>query len=162
MSPKASYKAASASFGLYGGLFKDITQEVGFEKAAAMHANRGKEFGAQVAAMMKQELGGKKLTLNGLESMYSKILEQMGIKPEIAKKRSTLISTVHQCPVYEGLKNAGLDHNAIEKMCTQMSLAEYEQLKDSFPMLSICLKFRSTPDEPCVEEFVIIKETAKP
>jgi len=152
-----SFKAASTSFWMYGGVLKDLIEEIGMEKTVAIHAKRGKEFGAQLASGIKNELGSKKINLAAWQSYYAKALDAIGIKPAFDKKRSVLKTSVHQCPVYEGLMNAGLDHDTIGKMCTQMSVLEYEELKKNFPAMSVCLKFRSTPEEPCVENFTIIK-----
>ncbi len=157
MSKKGAFGAASASFGIYGGFFKDVSQEVGFERAVALHSNQGKHFGARLAGMLKEELGNRKLNLAAFERVYARALGQVGITPDFEKKRSTLRSTVNACPIYDGLKSAGLDDKTIESLCTQMSALEYGELKNAFPMLSACLKFRTTPDEPCVEEFVVIK-----
>jgi hypothetical protein len=157
MSNKSAFKAASASFSFYGALFKDLSQEIGLEKALALHSNRGKDFGAQLAGLLKEELGRRKVNLAALESVSAKSVAQSGITPDFEKKGSTLRSKIGQCPIYEGLKSAGLDQNTIEAMCTKMAAVEYEELKTAFPMLSGCLKFRSTPEEPCVEEFVLIK-----
>ena len=85
------------------------------------------------------------------------MLDVFGIVPKFQKRRSTLTMTFSQCPIYDGLSSAGVDHKTIELMCSQMASAEYEVLKSAFPNLSGCVKFRSTPGEACVEEFVIIK-----
>jgi hypothetical protein len=157
MSKKATFKAASASFGMYGGFFKDVSEQVGLEKTAALHANQGKKFGAHFAGALKEELGRKKLNVATLESVYGKMLDLFGIMPRFQRKRSTLSATVSQCPIYEGLSSAGLDHKTIELMCSQMAAAEYEVLRNVFPNLSGCVKFRSAPDQACVEELVVTK-----
>ena len=157
MSKKSTFQATSASLSMYGGFFKDVSQDVGLEKAVAWHANQGKGYGAQLAGALKEELGRKKLNLSTLESVYAKALGLFGIVPKFEKKRSTLSVTVSQCPMYEGLSRAGLDHKTIELMCSQMAVAEYEVLKNAFPNLSGCVKFRSAPDQACVEEFVITR-----
>ena len=157
MSKKSTFNASSVSFGFYGGFFKDVSQELGLDKAVALHANQGKQTGAALAGMLKNELGSKKLNLAAFESVYAKFIEQIGITPDFKKKRSSLTLTVGHCPIYEGCRSAGLDHKTIELMCSQMTALENAELKKAYPMLSGCLKFRSTPDEPCVEEFVLLK-----
>jgi hypothetical protein len=157
MSKKSTFNTASFLFGFYAGFFKEVSQELGLDKAVALHAKAGKQTGAALAGMLKNELGSKKLNLAAWESVYGKFIEQIGITPDFKKKRSTLALTVGHCPLYEGYKNAGLDHKTIELMCSQMTALENAELKNAYPMLSGCLKFRSTPDEPCVEEFILLK-----
>ena len=157
MNKKATFNAAKESFSFYGGFFKDVAQEVGLEKALALHANQGKPFGAALAGMLKEELGRKKLNVAAFESVYMKAAEGFGLSPEFEKGRSTLKVKSLRCPIYEGWVNAGLDHKTIEMMCSRQGANEYEEIKKAFPQFSGCLKFRSAPDEPCVEEFVILK-----
>jgi hypothetical protein len=157
MSKKDTFNAASVSLAFYAGFFKDVAQEFGFEKAVALHASQGKKSGAALAGLLKNELGNKKFNLAAWERVYTSFMEQLGIKPEFKRKGSTLTLTVGHCPIYEGFKSAGLDHRAIESMCSQMTASENAELKNAFPMLSGCLKFRATPEEPCVEEFVLLK-----
>lgn len=157
MSKKDSFNATKGSFSLYGGFFKDVAQELGLEKAVALHANQGKLFGAAVASMLKEELGRKKFNLATLESVYTKVLQEFGMTPEFEKGRSTLKVEFLRCPIYEGCVSAGLDHKTIELMCNQYGANESEEIRKVFPQLSGCLKFRSAPDEPCVEEFVVSK-----
>jgi hypothetical protein len=157
MSKKSTFNTASVLLGSYGAFFKEVSQELGLDKAVALHSKGGKQTGAALAGMLKNELGNKKLNLAAFESVYGNFVEQLGITPDFKKKHSTLTLTVGHCPVYEGFKNAGLDHKTIELMCSQMTALENAELKNAYPMLSGCLKFRSTPDEPCVEEFVLLK-----
>lgn len=157
MSKKSIFNTASILFGSYASFFKDVSQEFGLDKAAALHANQGKQTGAALAGMLKNELGSKKLNLAAFESVYAKFVEQLGITPDFKKRRSTLSLTVDRCPIYEGFRSAGLDHKTIELLCNKVSALENAELKNAYPTLSGCLKFRSTPDEPCVEEFVLLK-----
>jgi hypothetical protein len=157
MSKKGTFNAASVSLGFYGGFFKDVAQEFGFEKAVALHASQGKKSGAALAGMLKNELGKKKFNLAAWERVYTSYMVPLGITPDFKRKGSTLELTVGHCPIYEGFKSAGLDHKTIELMCNQMTALENAELKNAYPTLSGCLKFRSTPDEPCVEEFVLLK-----
>jgi hypothetical protein len=162
MSKKDVFNAAKGSFAFYGGFFKDVAQELGPDKAVALHANQGKPFGAAVAGMLKDELGRKKLNLAAWESVYAKACREFGITAEFEKKRSTLKAKVGHCPIYEGCISAGLDHKTIEAMCSQMAALEYEEVKKLYPQFSGCLKFRATPDESCVEEFVLLKTAGNP
>ncbi len=157
MSKKEIYKTTKDSFTMYAGFFRDVAQEVGLEKAVALHANQGKPYGAAMAGMLKQKLGSKKLNAAAFEPIAAKIGEGFGMMPEFEKHRSSLKVRWHSCPVYEACVSAGLDHKTIEMMCSRFSAAGYEEIKTVYPQLSACLQFRSAPGEPCTEEFVILK-----
>ncbi len=157
MSKKAVFDATKQMSSFYGGFFKAVVQELGLEKTAEINGNQGKPFGAAVGQMLKVELGNKKLTYAAFESMYSRVRESLGFTDEIEKGRTGLKVTTHRCPMYEGYASAGLDHKTIEMMCSRVAANEYEEIRKVFPQFSGCVKFRSAPDEPCVEEFVILK-----
>jgi hypothetical protein len=157
MKKKGSYIASKGALTLYGGLFKSVVQEVGLDKALAMHASLWSSMGTTSAGMLREKLGRKKVNLAAWQSIEAKFCDDFGIASEFKKRGSTLSVQTVDCPIYEGWKSAGLDHNTIELMCNKMAGAIYEELKKEFPQLSGCLKFRATPDEACVEEFVLLK-----
>lgn len=157
MSKKGIYNATKNSFIMYAGFFKDVTQELGLEKALTLHARQAKLAGVAYAAMLHEELGRKRLNLSAVEWLHRKVTEGMGIAGEYKKDRSSLKVETLRCPVYEGCAGAGLDHKTIEMLCSELAAREYEEIKNVYPEFSGCLKFRSTPGEPCTEEFVILK-----
>ena len=63
----------------------------------------------------------------------------------------------YQCPLYEGFKTAGLEDKIIESMCSLMLVAEYAEIKKVYLELTGRVKFRTAPDKPCVEEFLLQK-----
>jgi hypothetical protein len=157
MSKKDSYNATKQTFQVYGGFFKEAAQEMGMDKALALHGNQGKPMGAALAGMLQEELGRKKLNFASLESVLTKALQSWGMTPVCEKKRGILnVKHVH-CPIYDGLSSVGLDHQTIEMMCHQMAALEYDEIKKVFPQFSGCVKVRSTAEEPCIEEFAIVK-----
>ncbi len=157
MSKKSSYIASKGAMSLYGGLFRSVVQEIGLEKALAMHGNLWGSMGAISAGMLKEKLGRKKVNLAAWQSIEERFCEQFGMGSEFKKRGSTLSIKTVDCPIYEGWKAAGLDHNTIGLMCSRMADAVYLELKKDFPRVSGCLKFRAASDEACVEEFVLLK-----
>ena len=79
----------------------------------------------------------------------------LGFACEIEEDPASLKITAFQCPIYDGFKSAGLDDKTIELLCSGMAAAEFAEEKKAFPQLSMCLKFRSAPEQPCVEEVVL-------
>jgi hypothetical protein len=157
MSKKATFDATKQSMSLYAGLFKDVAQEVGLERALELHAKQGTAMGVGVAEILKAELGRKKLNLSALESMTTKVAGSIGMTPKFEKKKGILKAIHGRCPVYEACLGVGLDPQVIERMCQQMAALEYDEIKKAFPQFSGCVKVRSIADEPCIEEFAILK-----
>jgi hypothetical protein len=157
MSKKDTFNATKQAMNLYAGLFKDVAQEVGVEKALELHAKQGTATGAGVVEILKAELGRKKLNLAALESMTKKVAGSFGTTPKFEKKKGVLKATHGRCPVYEACLSAGIAPQVIERMCQQFSALEYDEIKKAFPQFSGCVKVRSMADEPCIEEFAILK-----
>ena len=157
MSKKSSYIASKGSLSLYGGFFKAVAQEIGLEKALALHENLWKSMGAASVGMLREKLGRKKVNLAAWQSIEEKFCEDFGFAAEFKKQGSTLSIKTLECPIYAGFKEAGLDHSTIESMCNKMASAVYGEVKKDFPQFSGSLKFRDTPDKACVEEFVLLK-----
>jgi hypothetical protein len=157
MGKKSTFNAAKSGLTTFGLFFKDAVPEIGLDKALAIHASHGKLVGAGWAAMLKSELGGRKVNLAAWQRAFTKICDEVGITPEFEKRRGTLAAKICDCPIYAGCIEAGLDHKTVESLCSQRVALEYEEVKKEFPQFSGCLKFRASADEPCVEEFVILK-----
>jgi hypothetical protein len=157
MGKKSAFNAAKTSASIFGLFFKDVVPEIGLDKALAIHAGNGKLFGAAWASMLKGELGRRKLNLAAWQRVFTKTTGEIGSTPKFEKRRSVLTARILDCPFYAGCIEAGLDHKTVESMCSQRVALEYEEMKKEYPGFSGCLKFRATPDEPCVEEFVVTK-----
>jgi hypothetical protein len=157
MAREDAFDAAKAAFGMYGGFLKDVAQEIGMEKALALYAKQGQPFGAMMAGMTKEQLGDKEFDVKTFASVLSGGYQMIGLAYEIEENPASLKITVSQCPIYEGLKSAGLEDKTIELLCSGMSAAEFAEEKKVFPQLSMCLKFRSAPEQPCVEEYALEK-----
>ena len=157
MKQNSRYIASKGALALYGGLFKSVVQEVGLEKALAMHGSLWSSMGNASVAMLKETLGRKKLSLAAWQSIEEEFCQQFGMGAEFIRRGSTLSVRTADCPIYAGWKEAGLDHSTIESMCNTMAVAIYGEIRKDFPQLSGSLKFRETLDKACVEEFVLLK-----
>ncbi len=154
MGSEVAFNAAKGAYGMYGALLKDIAQEVGMERALAIHARRGESYGAKTAGMIKDELGDEEFNMQALASVLSSMTEEGGMIAKVEATQTSATLEVFKCPIYEGLKMAGWSHEDIEKTCDCTAAAEASELQKSYPQLSASLKFRSAPDLSCVEEFL--------
>ena len=157
MSKKSTFNAAKSGSLTFGLFYKDAAQEIGPDKALAIHAGHGKLVGAACAAMLKNELGRRKLNLAAWQRVFTEITGEIGITPEFAKRHSTLTAKVYDCPFYAGCIEAGLDHKTVESLCSRRVALEYEEVKKEYSQFSGCLKFRATAKEPCIEEYKVLK-----
>jgi hypothetical protein len=158
MATEDAFNAAKTVFTLYGGFFQDVAAEIGMEKALALHARRGEAFGAMLAAMTKERLGGREFDLKTFAAVESEAEAQgFGMTGEIAEGPASIKINWARCSLYEGFSDAGLDHETITQMCNCLTAVEFAGLNQAFPPLSGSVKVRSAPDEPCVEEFVYAK-----
>jgi hypothetical protein len=147
------YRAAAAAFSLYGGFFKDVVQETSLERAVSLHAKQGEAFDAMLVGMIRERLGGKELDLRTFACARAEALEVLGMTAQVEEAPGSVTIGVQNCPLYDGLRMAGVEHDTIEAMCRRGVDLGYAKLAEAFPRLSGCLKFRAAPDQPCVEEF---------
>jgi len=152
-----AFHAAKVMSMIYGGFFKDVAQQIGREKALALHAKQGELFGAKLEGMVRAEVADKGLNIQTLSSVLSTAPAVFGMTPEVEEAATSCKLHTHQCPMYDGWKEAGLDHDTIGSMCRATAAAEYAALTKAFPQVSVRLEFRSAPDKACVEEYTLAK-----
>jgi hypothetical protein len=157
MQMEGAFGATKGMSTLYGGFFKDVAREVGTERALALHAQRGKPFGEMLVGMLRAQVADKELDIPTLSSVASAAQAVFGITPDVTATATSLKVCTHQCPIYDGWKEAGLDHEAVAAGCRAVAAVEYAELTKAFPQLSVRLEFRSAPDGTCVEEYALAK-----
>lgn len=62
---------------------------------------------------------------------------------------------IAKCPLYEGFKAAGLNHETIGKMCKAMSEVELSQAKNLYPKIEGSAQFKDSREGFCVEKWTI-------
>lgn len=152
------FSAAKAAFSLYGGLFRDVANEFGLEKALTLHARQAEAFDTVLANLLKIQLSEKHLDLKTFGSARSEALRVLGITVRIDEDANSIRVGVGPCPLYEGLQAAGLAHATIEAMCQRGVDLGYARLAEAFPGLSGSLQFRRSQDQRCVEVFTLNHE----
>jgi hypothetical protein len=157
MAREDAFNAAKATSTLLGGFFKDVANEIGLEKALSLYAKHGEVVGAMMARAVKERLGDKEFDMKTLASVASGLYQICGYTFELEETPTSIKVKCFQCPFYEGFKNAGLDDQTIEAACNQSVAVQLAELKKAFPQLSGRLKFRSAPDQPCIDEFELAK-----
>jgi hypothetical protein len=157
MQKEEAFGATRVMSMLYGGFFKDVAKEIGTEKAVALHARGGEAFGHMLAGMLQAQAADKGLNIATLSSVLSAAPAVFGMTPEVEDTATSVKLHSHQCPMYEGWKEAGLDHETIGSLCRAMAAAEYAALTKAIPQVSARLEFRSAPDKACVEHYTLAR-----
>ena len=157
MAREDAFNGAKSACAMLGGFLKDVEQEIGMEKALLLYGRQGEPLGSMLAGITKQQLGDKEFDFKTFAAVLSGAYQMFGLTYEIEENATSTKVRVFQCPIYEGFKEAGLDHQTTEALCNRMAAVEYAELKKVIPQLCGSLKFRSAPDQPCVEEFVLEK-----
>jgi len=152
-----AFNAAKVMSVMYGGFFKDVAKQIGSEKALALHAKQGELLGAKLEGMVRAEVADKGLDIKTLSSVLSMAPAVFGMTPEVEETATTVTLQSHACPIYDGCREAGLDHETIGSMCGAMAATEYAALTKVFPQVSARLEFKSAADRPCIEEYSLAK-----
>lgn len=155
MGKEELYGAAKGTYSLVGGFLKDVAQEIGMERATALYANQGKTFGTMLTGMINEKLGDNELDTATIASVMAEATDGLGFTAKIETSPTSVQIKTSRCPIYDGFREAGLDHETIGSICSRVSALEQAELKKSYPQLSGCMKFRAAADRPCVEEFSI-------
>jgi len=155
MAKEDVYNATMISMSMYGGLFKAIADDVGLDKALEYHAKQGIPFGTMIGETMKQQLGDKAPTTEALKSVLQPLMGSFGFDAEYDVSPTEISNKIPRCPLYDGWKMAGLDHETIGKMCSAMSSAEFAQLKKYYPKIEGSVKFRDSSEGYCLEKFTL-------
>jgi len=153
---EAAFNATTSMASMYGGFFKAVAQEIGMERALAIHAKLGEPFGVQIGEALKKKFGDKKPDTESLKAVFKPMLASFGYTNEEYKVTpKTLSIAIPKCPFYEGFKAVGLDHETIGKMCKAMAKVEYSQVKRLYPKIEGSAQFKDSPKVSCVETWTI-------
>ena len=155
MAREEAYNATMSSMSMYGGLFKAIADDVGLDKALEYHGKQGEPFGMMIGEALKQQLGDKEPTAEALNSVLQPMMESFGFDVEFDVSPTEISFKIPRCPIYEGFKMAGLDHETIGKTCSAMSSVEYAQIKKYYPEIEGSVKYRDSPEGYYLEKFTL-------
>jgi len=144
---------------MFGAFFNTVIQEVGMEKALALLSKCMENMASMRGKMMKEQMGIKELDAKTISSIMKELVEDFGFGSVIEESPTAVLVKQFKCPIYTGLQEVGFNHEAIEAFCRNgpvVNMKTYVEQLD--PNVSYQLKkFLSSPDDFCVEEFVLKK-----
>ena len=131
-----------------------IFKMLGTEKTLEVAKAQGERNGAGFVDGLKQ-MGG--FTPENMAKLIDQAYLPMGlINIENKVTPTSLVMTNGKCPVYEGLKMAGFDDEAIGKQCEIREAAAHAKISEAFPEVTVNFT-RNKPDGPCVTVFKVGK-----
>jgi hypothetical protein len=152
------FEAAKKIYSLYGSFFKTVAQEVGLEKALALHTQAHEEQGITSGKLLKEKMGEGAIDLQKLGSVLRESNLSIGIESVLdnANSSSALFKN-YRCPMYDGYRMGGLDDETAEALCQKGATAKLgTMLKHLNPNINYRLKYyRLKPDEACEEEILL-------
>jgi hypothetical protein len=154
MSGEEAYNAAVKVYALYGALFKEVAQELGKEKAVALHRKAHELMGIKTGRMIKEQMVDAEFDLETLARVLRNANMSIGIDCEMVRAPGSLLLRNSRCPMYDGYRTAGLGDDMAEVLCQVGAPAKLgstlRQLnQDAVYQLKY---YRDKPNERCEEE----------
>jgi len=156
---ESSFDAAASVASMYGAFFRAVAQEIGMKRALELHAKLGEPFGVQIGEELKQKFGNNRPDTESIKGIFQPMFARFGAYTRITYDYKvtprTLSIVIAKCPLYEGFRVAGLDHETIGKMCNAMMDAEQNKAKNLYPKIQGSAHFKDSPQGSCVENWTI-------
>jgi len=155
-----TFNIAKNVFSMYGTFFNNVAQEIGSDKALNLHMKTCEMIGNHMGQMTKKQMGIKELDAKTAAMLTKSVVSNFGISNVDAEEKPTsVLIKIHECPIYEGHRAAGIDDETIESICRKGGLRFMDTFfKQLDPNASYQLKkFRSAPDDCCEEEITLRK-----
>ena len=155
MTEEQLFQATRKVYALYASFFKAVVQEVGLDRALALHAQAHEEQGIASGKLLKEKLGDKEVHLRELGSALQQSNLSIGIDSRLLRgDASSVVFSNTRCPMYDGYRMGGLDDETAETLCQRGAPAKLgTMLLILDPGISYRLThYRSNPEEPCEEE----------
>ena len=144
------YRGVRGTMYLYGGLFMKLVDRVGLEEALAIHAGLQEPYGEGLAKLLSERLKGEELNMEAFREVYIST-STSGVENVYEKTAESFKVIGHQCPVYDGLRDAGLDHETIRRMCTEAYNSIMREFCRHYPIFETGLTYRDKADSYCIE-----------
>jgi len=158
MAIEDAFNGAKNAFTFYGAYLNTVAQEIGMERALALHTKMLETMGAMQGKMMKAQAGTEEVDAKAAWSVVKAVPGSLGLVFEVLEERPTTVRMkCRQCSLYEGWQMAGLDAKTRESMCRAGPLRFMDTaVKQLNPKLSYQLaKYRPASDGFCEEQIVL-------
>jgi hypothetical protein len=152
------FNGAKSAFTFYFAYLNTVAQEIGMERALALHTKMCEAMGAMQGKMMKEQAAIEEFDAKAAYSLTKSVPESIGISMEVVEESPQRVAfKTGRCPIYEAAQMVGLDAKTIEAICRAGALRFMDTAaKQLNPNLGHQLrKLRSAADDFCEEEIVL-------
>jgi len=153
-----AFSGAKSAFTLFIAYINTVAQEIGIERAVSLNTKMCETLGAMQGKMLKEQAGIKEFDAKTAFPLVKSVPESLGVSFEVVEESpQRVVAKAGKCSLYAAAQALGVDAKTIEGMCHASSLRFMDTIaKQLNPNLSWQLrKFRSAPDDSCVEELVL-------
>jgi len=142
------FDAAKGGYSAMGKFFQAVAEEIGMKRALELWGSSYEHYGPILDEMFRTQ------SLEEFGVNMGVMMISLGLDSKISRTSNSVLATTRRCPEYDGYKEAGLDHEAIKKLClcTVGSIDASLQKLGANGGMSIN-KYRSDSDDFCIEEF---------
>ena len=158
MTTEDLFNGAKTAFTFYDAYFNTVAQELGTERALALHTRMCETMGAAQGQAAKQQAGVEAFDAQTAFPVLNAVPESIGIHSEVVEQSpQRVMIRPGRCSIYEAAQALGLDHETIETLCRAGPIRFMDAMaKQLNPNLSYRLvRYRSGPDDCCEEEIVL-------
>ncbi len=159
MAVEDTFTGAQTALTFYHAYLGAVGEEIGLERALALHGQVDEAMGAEQGKMIREQSGIEEFDAQTAGQMLSGAIRQrFGIVSQAAEESpERFVLNVGRCPVYEAALAAGMDAEAVEASCRLGAVGFMDAMAKALnPELSYRLQqFRSSPEGHCVEEVVL-------
>ena len=158
MAIEDTLNGAKNAFAFYGAYVNTVAQEIGMERALALHCKALETAGAMQGKALKDQAGVEEVDAKAAFLLTKAIPESLGLMFEVLEEGPTAVRLrCGPCSIYEGFQMAGLDEKTRETMCRAGSIRCMDSMvKQLNPKMSVQLsKFRSGADDFCEEQILL-------
>jgi hypothetical protein len=159
MAIEDTFKGARNAFTINFKYLNEVAQEIGLERAVALHTKVCEAMGATQGKMIKKRSKMKEIDAKSAHPLARSVIEEgFGISSEVMDESpEEVVLKLGKCPVYEACVIVGLNAEAIETLCRSSSCGFMDtMIKQLNPKLNYQVrKFRSDADSFCEEAIVM-------
>jgi hypothetical protein len=150
------YYATRKVFASYAGFFREVANEIGIERALALHERAHEKMGLGLAMLI---LGAcrQRFALDSIRDVLLKGNRSMGIESELAEATPTsALFRNGRCPISDGYWMGGMDERTARLLCERgASVRLSAAIRELNPRVEHHVKYRSSAEEECLEEITL-------
>lgn len=159
MEKEEIYYATRKVFASYAGFFHEVANEIGIERALALHERAHEKMGVGLARLIFGACHPP-FELDSIRELLLAGNRRIGIESELAEATPTAALLRNgRCPMFDGYWMGGLDERTARLLCERGAWVRLSGVvRELNPRLEHHVKYRSGADEECLEEITLHEE----